>query len=68
MKQMLKTWLFLLTMSLIVSASLTAISAGLRERLRFSNVPPVLGQTGIVMIVTGIMAMAFIGFAGMISL
>lgn len=33
MKQTLKTWLFLLTMSLIVSASLTAISAGLRERI-----------------------------------
>lgn len=44
------------------------IIAGIRERLRFSNVPPALGQTGIVMIVTGIMAMAFIGFAGMISL
>jgi len=42
--------------------------AGIRERLRFSNIPPALGETGIVMIVTGIMAMAFIGFAGMVSL
>ena len=42
--------------------------AGIRERLRFSEVPKPLGDTGIVMIVTGIMAMAFIGFAGMVSL
>ena len=42
--------------------------AGIRERLRFSNVPKQLGDVGIVMIVTGIMAMAFIGFAGMVSL
>lgn len=44
------------------------VIAGIRERLRFSHVPAALGQTGIVMIITGIMAMAFIGFAGMISL
>lgn len=44
------------------------VIAGIRERLRFSNVPAALGQTGIVMIITGIMAMAFIGFAGMIAL
>ncbi len=44
------------------------VIAGIRERLRFSHVPAALGQTGIVMIITGIMAMAFIGFAGMIAL
>jgi Na+-transporting NADH:ubiquinone oxidoreductase subunit E len=42
--------------------------AGIRERLRFSHVPAALGETGIVMVVTGIMAMAFIGFAGIVSL
>lgn len=42
--------------------------AGIRERTRFSDVPKALGETGMVMIVTGIMAMAFIGFAGMVSL
>ena len=42
--------------------------AGIRERTRFSDVPKALGETGLVMIVTGIMAMAFIGFAGMVSL
>jgi Na+-transporting NADH:ubiquinone oxidoreductase subunit E len=42
--------------------------AGIRERLRFSHVPVALGETGIVMVVTGIMAMAFIGFAGIVSL
>ena len=42
--------------------------AGIRRRLRFSNVPAPLRETGIVMIVTGIMAMAFMGFSGMVSL
>jgi len=42
--------------------------ASIRERLRFSNIPKPLKEVGIVMIVTGIMAMAFIGFAGMVSL
>jgi Na+-transporting NADH:ubiquinone oxidoreductase subunit E len=42
--------------------------AGIRERLRFSNIPKPMQGVGIVMVVTGLMAMAFIGFAGMVSL
>jgi len=42
--------------------------ASIRERLRFSNIPQPMKEVGIVMVVTGIMAMAFIGFAGMVSL
>ena len=42
--------------------------AGVRERLRFSNIPRPFKGTAIAMIVTGLMAMAFMGFAGMVSL
>jgi len=38
--------------------------AGLRERLRDADVPESLRGVGVTMIVTGIMAMAFAGFAG----
>ncbi len=41
------------------------IMAGLRQRLRFSNVPLPLQGIAITMILTGIMAMVFSGFAGM---
>ncbi len=41
--------------------------AGIRTRLRFSNVPEALKGPGITMIVTGIMALGFMGFAGMVS-
>lgn len=41
------------------------IMAGLRQRLRFSNVPAALEGIAITMILTGIMAMVFSGFAGM---
>jgi len=39
--------------------------AGLRERLRESDVPEPLRGVGVTMMVTGIMAMAFAGFAGL---
>ncbi len=39
--------------------------AGIRTRLRFSNVPEALQGPGITMIITGIMALGFMGFAGM---
>ncbi|MFP4380321.1 MAG: NADH:ubiquinone reductase (Na(+)-transporting) subunit E [Candidatus Sumerlaeia bacterium] len=39
--------------------------AGLRQRLRFSNVPKPLEGIAITMILTGVMAMAFAGFGGM---
>ena len=41
--------------------------AGIRTRLRFSNVPDGLKGPGITMIITGIMALGFMGFAGMAS-
>ena len=41
--------------------------AGIRTRLRFSNVPEALKGPGITMIITGIMALGFMGFAGMAS-
>jgi len=43
------------------------LMAGLRQKMGYSNVPVPLRGTGIVMLVTGVMAMAFMGFAGMIS-
>ncbi|MGR3219718.1 MAG: electron transport complex protein RnfA [Candidatus Anammoxibacter sp.] len=39
--------------------------AGIRTRLRFSNVPEALKGPGITMMITGIMALGFMGFAGM---
>ena len=42
--------------------------AGLREKMRYSNVPPAFRGVAITMIITGIMAMAFMGFAGMVTI
>jgi len=44
------------------------LMAGLRRRLRFSDVPRGLEGVGITLIVTGIMAMAFMAFAGMVRI
>ena len=44
------------------------IMAGIRQRIRFSNVPKPLEGVGITFIITGLMAMAFMGFAGMVSI
>ena len=38
--------------------------AAIRERLRYSNVPAGLRGLGITFIVTGLMAIAFMAFAG----
>jgi Na+-transporting NADH:ubiquinone oxidoreductase subunit E len=38
--------------------------AALREKMRYSNVPPALRGLGITFIVTGLMAIAFMAFAG----
>lgn len=43
------------------------LMAGLREKMGYSNIPKPLQGTGIIMLVTGILAMIFMGFAGMIS-
>jgi len=42
--------------------------AGIRQKLRFANIPSALEGVGITMIVTGLMAMAFMGFSGMVSI
>jgi len=44
------------------------IMAGLRQRMGYSNVPEPLRGTGIVMLITGVLAMTFMGFAGMINM
>jgi len=42
--------------------------AGIRERLNEQRIPPALRGPGITLIITGIMAMAFIGFSGMVQI
>lgn len=43
------------------------IMAGIREELELANIPKPFQGAGITMIVAGCLAMAFMGFAGMIS-
>ncbi len=42
--------------------------AGIRHKLRWSHVPKSLQGPGITMILAGLMAMGFMGFAGMVSM
>jgi Na+-transporting NADH:ubiquinone oxidoreductase subunit E len=42
--------------------------AGLRQKMRYSNIPQPFQGVAIAMIVTGVLAMAFMGFAGMVSI
>ncbi len=42
--------------------------AGIRAKLRFANVPKALEGAGITMIIAGIMALAFTGFAGIVGI
>ena len=42
--------------------------AGIRQKLQFSSIPEGLKGPGITMIIAGIMAMAFMGFAGIVNL
>ncbi|HUV07830.1 MAG TPA: Rnf-Nqr domain containing protein [Spirochaetia bacterium] len=44
-----------------------ALMAGLREKLGYSNVPVSLRGTAIIMLIAGVIAMTFMGFAGMLS-
>jgi len=44
------------------------LMAGIRQRIRFSHIPKPLEGVGITFIITGLMAMAFMGFAGMVSI
>lgn len=41
--------------------------AGLRKKMGYSNIPYPFQGTGIIMLITGVMAMVFMGFAGMIN-
>ena len=45
-----------------------AAMAGIRERLKEDKIPPALRGPGIALIITGIMAMAFIGFSGIVQI
>ncbi len=42
--------------------------AGIRSRLRFANVPMALRGPGITMIIAGVMALGFIGVAGIVNI
>ena len=42
------------------------LMAGLREKMGYSNIPKPLKGIGIIMLITGVLAMIFMGFAGMI--
>ncbi len=42
--------------------------AGLRQKMRYSHVPKCFEGVAIAMIVTGVLAMTFMGFAGMVSI
>jgi Na+-transporting NADH:ubiquinone oxidoreductase subunit E len=44
------------------------LMAGLRQKMGYSNVPKSFQGIAIVMIITGVIAMTFMGFAGMISI
>lgn len=45
-----------------------ALMTGLRQKMGYSNLPKAFRGVSIVMIVTGVMALAFMGFMGMASL
>ena len=44
------------------------LMAGLREKLEFGDVPGILKGVPVTLIIAGIMAMAFMGFSGLISM
>lgn len=44
------------------------LMAGLRKRLEYADVPKPLQGLGITLLITGLMAMAFMGFAGMVDI
>jgi Na+-transporting NADH:ubiquinone oxidoreductase subunit E len=41
--------------------------AGIRERLKTAQIPPALEGPGITLIITGIIALGFVGFSGMVQ-
>jgi Na+-transporting NADH:ubiquinone oxidoreductase subunit E len=42
--------------------------AGIRQKIGKSKIPPGLEGAGIALIIAGMMALAFMGFSGMISI
>lgn len=44
------------------------LMAGLRKKMSYSNIPVPFQGVAIVMLITGVMAMAFMGFAGMVTI
>ncbi len=44
------------------------LMAGLREKMGYANVPKALRGTGVIMLIAGVIAMVFMGFAGMLSI
>ena len=44
------------------------LMAGLRQKMTYSNIPRPFRGVAIVMIITGVMAMVFMGFAGMVNI
>ena len=44
------------------------LMAGLRQKMGYSNIPRPFRGVAIVMIITGVMAMVFMGFAGMVNI
>ena len=44
------------------------LMAGLRKKMGYSDIPRPFEGVAITMIITGVMAMAFMGFAGMVSI
>ena len=42
--------------------------AGIREKIKEERIPPALRGPGIALIITGIMAMAFVGFSGIVQI
>jgi len=44
------------------------LMSGIRQRLQFADIPRPLRGLGITVIITGLMAMAFMGFTGMVDL
>lgn len=63
----LKAIIFAFGSSLGFLVAIVAL-ASIREKLRFANVPEPLQGAGIVMLIAGLMAYAFMAFIGMISL
>jgi len=43
------------------------LMAGIRERLKNAQIPPALEGPGITLIITGIIALGFVGFSGMVQ-